>query len=334
MTISVSTPATTTVTEGGDGVTVTLKLFSSPASDVVIPLSTSNEQCSVSPEEITLSTANWNSGVEVTVSAVDDLWDDGDADCWLITGSSKSTTDSLDTYDPEDYLFTAIDDDATGVVITPSATEVTEGGSISLTVRLNAGPIDTVAVSLATNPTVCQPAQTVINFAPTDWKKPVTINLQTVSNPQVTGNRTCTITAATNSLDSSFNGVTVDPVEMMVTEQDVAGFELVGATQTISSGESADVFFRLTTIPLEPVTATFSSNDGCDVDRTSVVFSNSDSADDLEKVVVTPQNGSCTISVSLAGADTHYAGMVVPDISITVSDNLPSFSAYLPLIVR
>ena len=443
-TISVSVPTTTTLVEGGDGVTVTLRLFNSPASQVIVPLSTSNNQCAVSLEMVTLSAANWSSGVAVNVSATDDIWVDGNQDCWLETGRSESTTKSLDNYDPEDYLFRTKDNDIAGVVMTPATGEVAEGSTTSLAVRLNTAPSQPVTLNFSANASVCQLGSNSLTINGTNWKKAATLAVQVVANPQVTGNQICQVTATTSSSDTSFNGLAVTPAEITVTEQNTAGisfpsgsivitesqqitqliqtltdplepvtitlnvsstsaspidcqiepsqaqistagtaftfiaaeddradgnsrctiaavvesddpaydglnvgsftldvvdtntagYELIGGTQTIPKGKSADVSFRLTTIPLEPVTATLSSGVGCGVDRSSIVFSNTGPAGDLEKVVVTPQNDSCTVAVTISSSDSKYDGMVVPPISITVSDSLPPFSIYLPLITK
>jgi|GEM_PF-6172571 len=67
-----------TITEGQPGVTYNVRLSSPPASGetVTITMSYDRAQMTWSPSTITLTSANWNTGVNMTVTAVDDTIDE------------------------------------------------------------------------------------------------------------------------------------------------------------------------------------------------------------------------------------------------------------------
>jgi hypothetical protein len=106
-------PTSLTVSEPDGSDTFTIMLSSEPTADVTISLATSNSQCSVAAESVVLNSSNWESGAEVTVTAIDDAEIDGDQTCVVETGTASSDDTAYDGDDVDDVTVTVQDDDTT-----------------------------------------------------------------------------------------------------------------------------------------------------------------------------------------------------------------------------
>ncbi len=90
--ITVSPTFGLTTTESGGTATFTIVLNSQPTADVTIGLSSSNtSEGTVSPASVTFTTANWNTPQTVTVTGVNDLFDDGDVIYSIVTAAATSS---------------------------------------------------------------------------------------------------------------------------------------------------------------------------------------------------------------------------------------------------
>ena len=89
--ITVSPTFGLTTTESGGTATFTIVLNSQPTADVTIGLSSSDtSEGTVSPASVTFTTANWNTPQTVTVTGVNDLFDDGDVIYSIVTAAATS----------------------------------------------------------------------------------------------------------------------------------------------------------------------------------------------------------------------------------------------------
>ena len=90
--ITVSPTFGLTTTESGGTATFTIVLNSQPTADVTIGLSSSDtSEGTVSPASVTFTTANWNTPRTVTVTGVNDLFDDGDVVYTIVTAAATSS---------------------------------------------------------------------------------------------------------------------------------------------------------------------------------------------------------------------------------------------------
>ena len=90
--ITVSPTFGLTTTESGGTATFTIVLNSQPTADVTIGLSSSDtSEGTVSPASVTFTTANWNTPQTVTVTGVNDLFDDGDIAYSIVTAAATSS---------------------------------------------------------------------------------------------------------------------------------------------------------------------------------------------------------------------------------------------------
>jgi hypothetical protein len=109
-----------TISEPDGSSIVTLALTSEPTAEVSIRLSTSNGQCSVSPELVSLASVNWRLGLTATVHAVDDRSVDGSQSCTLVTAPASSLDLLYHGRNAADLVFLVQDDDRTARVYLPA----------------------------------------------------------------------------------------------------------------------------------------------------------------------------------------------------------------------
>ena len=104
-------PKSLTVAEPEGSAELTYSLVSAPGGSVTVPLATSNDECSVSPQSVVLDGENWQSGAKATVFARDDDLDDGDQTCLIQGGPSSSTDPEYQGLRPSIVTVTVLDDE-------------------------------------------------------------------------------------------------------------------------------------------------------------------------------------------------------------------------------
>jgi hypothetical protein len=109
-----------TISEPDGSSVFTMTLLSQPIAQVEIGLLTSNNQCAVSPDLVTLTEANWRDGMPVTVWAVDDDLIDGEQTCTVFTQPAASLDPLYDGLNPPNLVFVVQDDDRLRYVYLPA----------------------------------------------------------------------------------------------------------------------------------------------------------------------------------------------------------------------
>ena len=131
-------PTSINTNEDAGSETFTISLTSQPTADVVVSLvSTDTEEGTVDPT-VTITPANWNTGVPVTVTIVDDGIVDGN-DTFSIQTTEVSSTDpnydALGGADVADVSITNADTDSASISIS-NATALEDSGTIQFVVTL------------------------------------------------------------------------------------------------------------------------------------------------------------------------------------------------------
>ena len=181
------TGGSTTVNESGGSDSYTVVLNTQPAAPVTVTLTPDN-QVSASASQLTFTPTNWNVPQTVTVTAVDDLVDEGNPDPFLHAGQIQHALASNDPL----YNNLAVpalvvdvgDNDVAGVTITPSdgLTGVNEGsGSDSYTVVLDTQPTADVTIALTPDSQVSASASQ-LTFTPANWSTPQTVTVTAVDD--------------------------------------------------------------------------------------------------------------------------------------------------------
>ncbi|MCL4301305.1 MAG: hypothetical protein KJ077_36725 [Anaerolineae bacterium] len=344
------TPTALTVSEPNTTGVFTIALTSQPTATVTIGLtSTDTTECTV-PASASLDSSNWDTGVAVTVTAVDDVISDGPQPCTAQTGLTSSADPAYDnTFDPANVNVTVNDDDVPGFAITPTGglTTTETGGAASFGVRLRTQPTATVTLTLASSdPGEGTAGPASLTFTTLDWNIPQTVTVTGVNDAVDDGDQPYTIiTNDPSSSDPDYNGAGANPADVTVTnlDDDIAGF-IVSAISgsTSEDGLSATFALRLTSQPLATVTIPLNSSDltegtvspptliltalNWNVPQTVTVTGVDDTLTD-GNVAYTIQTGPASSS------DPAYNGLNPDDVTVTNLDN-DTPPLYLPLIVK
>ncbi len=130
-----------TVPEGGSA-SYTVRLVTQPTDDVTITVErvTGDEDLTASPDTLTFTNSNWSVQQTVTVSAAED--DDGAASTAQFGHKVISPGTVYHGVSTSGLKATEDDNDTIGVIVSPTALSVPEGGSATYTVRLGTQPLD------------------------------------------------------------------------------------------------------------------------------------------------------------------------------------------------
>jgi len=143
-------------TEAGGTATFTVVLDSQPASNVQIQLSSSDAtEGSVSPNQLTFTTLNWNVAQTVTITGVDDTLDDGDIGYSIITSDTISSDPKYSGLLVGDVGLNNVDNEPTpGVTVSAASGDTTEAGvTATFTVVLDSQPASNVEIRLNSSDT-------------------------------------------------------------------------------------------------------------------------------------------------------------------------------------
>lgn len=231
----IETAGDTIVTEGGATDTFTITLTAEPTSDVTITFDVGT-QVTFAPNPLVISPANWNVPQTVTVTAVDDP---------VIEGAHSATVGFTFTGDANFAVITPnsisivvdiIDNDNPAVLLVESGgnTAVVEGVSDdTFTVALQSQPSAPVTVTVVGDAQLVTPA--ALTFDGTNWNVPQTVTASAVVDLVYEGAHTGTYTFTVTSGDANYNGLTVAPLTVSITDGvssliDNGSFEVQGET--------------------------------------------------------------------------------------------------------
>ena len=141
-------PTALTVTEGdASGVSYTVVLTSKPVGDVTVAISghTGTDLSIASPglsgdDELTFTTANWDTAQTVTVKAAED--DDGvlDPDVSLTHDISSADDSTYNALADQSVTVSITEDESVGITLSPTTLTVNEGSTADYTVELSVQP--------------------------------------------------------------------------------------------------------------------------------------------------------------------------------------------------
>ncbi|HIF65318.1 MAG TPA: hypothetical protein EYQ34_01745 [Acidimicrobiia bacterium] len=216
----------TVVTEGATTDRFTLVLNAQPASDVVLSVSSSDTgEVTTGSNTVTFTNSNWNTAQNVTLTGVDDDVDDGNVNTTMtiavVDGSSSNEFDNV-----ADQTFTVAntDNDAAAFTVTPSATTVTEGSTVTVTVVLETSPNTNVMIDISSGDTSELTISSVtVTFTAGNWSVTQTITLTAVDDTDQDGTQNVTLTTAVNdpASDPAYDPLANQTVEFAVADNDI-----------------------------------------------------------------------------------------------------------------
>lgn len=351
--VTPSTPLTISEPAGSD--TFSLRLASQPIATVVISLTTSTGECSLSASSVSLTDLNWAGGVTATVTAVDDFVTDGPRPCNIITAAAASTDPNYDGRNSPNVPVTVNDNDFPGFTIIPTQglTTTEAGGAATFTVALNSQPTAAVNLPLSSSDAsegVISPTQ--VSFSTVNWNIPQTVTVTGANDDVDDGDQPYTIiTNNPSSGDGDYNGAGANPVDVDLVnlDDDSAGFLVSSISgETTEDGITATFTIRLTSQPTANVTVPISSTDATEgtVSPASLSFTAFD-WNVPQTVTVTgvddpDQDGDINYAIQVgltASGDPLYDNQAPGDVAVTNQDNdgppiSPSGPIYLPIITK
>ncbi|MBD0852421.1 Calx-beta domain-containing protein, partial [Maribacter arenosus] len=223
--INVSTTTGTTTEAGGQAI-FTFTLTSQPTADVTLFIDRYDTTETIGPSAIVLTSSNWNTGVDLIVTGVDDNIIDGDIVDRIRTESVESPDsfyNDLDGGDVADLDVTNQDDDVAGVVVTSVVGTTTEaGGTATFTFTLTSEPSRDVTIPITGYDIteVTGNAEVVLDSG--NWNTGVDLIVTGVDDAVVDGDMIVSlITGDVTSDDDDYDDlVNIDVADITVTNED------------------------------------------------------------------------------------------------------------------
>ena len=254
--ITVAPVAGLVTTEGGGTASFTVVLRSQPTGNVQIPVSSTNPaEGTVPMTRLTFTPANWSVAQTVTVTGADDLLQDGDIAYTIILGSVQSTDMLYFGTNPPDVGVTNLDNDASGISVSPVAGLVTTeaGGSASFSVALVSQPVSNVVIPVASSDAsegTASPA--TLTFTPANWNVAQTVTVTGADDAVQDGAVAYTVVLSpAGSADPVYAGADAPDVAVSNTDDDVTAITVtpVAGLVTTEAGGTASFTVVMTAQP-------------------------------------------------------------------------------------
>lgn len=295
------------------------------------------------PVDLTFTTGNWSSAQTVTVTAVDDLAQEGPHTS-TITHTAASADSFYNAIAIASVTANVTDNDVPGVTVTQSggSTAVSETGPTSDTYTINLESLPTANVTITVTPnaqlSVGAGAGVAINlvFTTGNWATPQTVTVTAVDDAVAEGAHTGTITHTAASSDTDYNGFAIANVVANITDNDTANIIVTqsgGSTSVNEFGPTSDTYtIVLQSQPTADVTIAVDPDTQTDIGAgagtpINLVFT-SGNWNSARTVTVTAvddgvQEGphTSTITHTAASSDTTYNGFVISNIVVNVTDD-------------
>lgn len=229
-------------TEAGGTATFTVRLRTQPTADVTIPVVSSDlTEGTTDVTQLVFTTANWATPQTVTVTGVDDAYDDGNVTYPVTLGAATSSDASYQGKSPASPMVTTTDDDTAALVLSPpSGTKTNErGGAVTFDVTLAARPTANVVVPIVSSDTtegVVAPAQ--LTFTTDDWSTPQTVTVTGQPDALRDGAIAYTVRLGpTTSVDTPFAALTAQ-VALTNDDDPLPGYVDYSINHILCSGQS------------------------------------------------------------------------------------------------
>ena len=233
------------VAEGDTG-HYTIVLDTEPTADVTVEIQAPEDtDITVAPLTLTFTADNWNTPQTVTVTATQD--DDAVADDPLTLTHAVSGGD-YEGVTAADVEVTIIEDDTTGVTISITALEISEGDTGRYTLVLDTEPAADVTVEIQVpEDTDIAVSLLMLTFTADNWNTPQTVAVTAAQDDDAVTDDPVTITHIVSGGD--YEDVTSAGVEVTITEDDTAGVTISTDALEVPEGSSQSYTLVLDTEP-------------------------------------------------------------------------------------
>ncbi|MEL0229263.1 MAG: hypothetical protein VXA56_06665, partial [Deltaproteobacteria bacterium] len=351
--IRVSAPSASITSEGGDNITFTVTLNTTPIYDVTIPVFVSDSSEALvsvnggaAADNVTLTfSAQTTSSVTVTVIGQNDNLSDSDQSFWVILSEATSQDESYLGINPQDVALTNTDDESgiPGFIVTApdNATTTESGQDRTFTVKLAAKPISDVSIPVYVSDSseallTGNVDNLTLTFSSSNYDTAQTINAIAQNDMVDDGDIGYTIfLMPAQSSDPRYNGLNPQDMGFVNVDDDSSslyGFIITSPDNASTSESTASSTFtvKLSTEPTADVTMTYYSSDTSEgtVSGSSLVFS-SDNYSTAQTITVTGVDDSSgdgdqyyqVVLMPVTSSDTNYNGADPQDIAFTNLDD-------------
>ena len=321
-----------TTSEVGGKAEFKVKLNTQPTADVTIGLTSSNTaEGRVSTNSLTFTAANYNQPQTITVSGLDDLVADGPQPYKIFTVAAVSTDANYNNLDPDDVTVTNSDNETPGITVNPTAGLTTgeSGTKANFAVVLNTQPIADVTIGLISDNVAEGTVSTnSLTFTPANWNTPQPVTVTGVEDSIADGNIDYKIvTGAAVSTDANYNNGDVADVSLSNQDNDTAGVSITPTQITATEGGANGIYSAvLESQPIAPVTITLTTGNQIGAIAPLTFTANNWNVAQTVTVqavdnTVVEGTHSGNITHSVSSTDTKYNSLVVPGVTVAITDN-------------
>ena len=273
---SVST-SSLTIAEGGND-TYTVKLNSQPASDVTVTIvdPTDNTEVTADPASLTFTSANWGTAQTVTVMSSTDS--DIADDTATVTHTVSSSDTDYNGAAVSDVSVTVSDTGQPGVTLSTYHLFVDEGGSASLTVKLNTEPSAETVIrfdlgysdksSNSPDGAFFHTSESA-RFSTVNWNVAQTITMTPREDDDITDTTyTVLVEVQDNANDSDYEGLVLPDLTVTVVDNDVLPGLFI---EDSSATEGSAITFTVTLSDVQTAAVTFEYETSIEEDDTATL---------------------------------------------------------------
>ena len=308
----------------GSSQSYTVVLDTEPAADVTVEIQMPEDaEIAVSPLALTFTAANWNTPQTVTVTAAQD--DDAVADDPVIITHAVSGGD-YEGVTTADVEVTIIEDDTTGVTISITALEISEGDTGRYTLVLDTEPTAdvTIAIQVPENADIAVSPLT-LTFTADNWNTPQTVTVTAAQDDDAVTDDPVTLTHAVSGGD--YEGVTAAEVEVTIIEDDTTGVTISITALEISEGDTGRYTLVLDTEPTADVTVEIQVPENADIAVAPLMLTfTADTWNTPQTVTVTAAQDDdavaddpVTLTHAVSGGD--YEGVTAAEVEVTIIED-------------
>ena len=272
----------------------------------------------VEPSTLTFAAATYNTAQTVTVTGVAN----GSADINHAFRLTGATADAIPDAGSVDVTVKA----PPSVTVDPTTLTVNEGGSGAYTVKLDTEPTADVTVTVAGESGDVSVTGSPLTFTTQNYGTARTVTVNAAEDDDAVTDTAVTLTHSASG--GGYNSVTIDSVQVTVTENDTPGVTVEPTALTVNEGGSGAYTVKLNTEPTAEVTVTVAGASGDVTVTGSPLTFTTENYGTAQTVTVNAGedqdtgNDSATLTHGATSSDTTYgASLSIQDVSVTVTDN-------------
>lgn len=335
------TPTSITTGEDGTNAIFNVVLTQQPATNVVINISETSDEISLSTNVLTFTNGNWSTSQPVTVNGLDDGLNDGDIGYTILVSVSDALSDDdFDNASDKNVTGSNLDNEGSIRVSTNTANTAENGTTVNFTVELSVAPTTNVVIDVteSSDEGSLSGATLVsgqLTFTNANWNVAQTVTITPADDNLLDGNQVYNITASVNDplSDDGFDAAADETIAVTNADDDT-GYILNKTTATTSEDGTTDQFTVV--LDVQPgsgqvvvIDLTETSDEGS-VSPTTLTFDEFN-WNTAQPVTITPANDSdtdgnqvyiITLAINAASTtDNSFDALANQTVSVTNQDD-------------